>query len=137
MDNPTNGTSVRNAADTLAAKIARVEILIRSAGHPDLRKQACRELRDAAERFCRQMLVAYQFVQGNRNASITDYEGKNLGDLSGQMEPLLNKEPSHPGKWRALRNNLNPGNHDEEIPNQGLLKVSLGDLKYLKKIYLG
>ena len=49
MDNPTNGTSVRNAADTLAAKIARVEILIRSAGHPDLRKQACRELRDAAE----------------------------------------------------------------------------------------
>ena len=50
--------------------------------------------------------------------------------------PLGEADPSHPGKLRSIGNELNPAKHDDGIPNQGTLKVPLGDLRFLKKQYL-
>lgn len=136
LENPLNGTVIHNTSDDLGVKLARIEVLARN-GSPDLRKQACQELRDAAERFCKVMLVNYRWVHKEPKAAISDYDGKNLGELGPKTEALLVKDASHPGKLRALRDAMNPAKHDDGIPSQGALKVSLGDLKKLKQMYLG
>jgi AAA domain len=132
---PAEGTTVTNTGDDLAAMIARAAVLARG-GHADLRKQAGELLRNAAERFCKEMLVRDRWAKGDRQAAISDYDGKNLGQLSPQVEPLLAADPSHPGKLRSVGNELNPAKHDDGIPDQGTLNVALGDLRYLKKQYL-
>ena len=131
LDDPSRGTGVHNTSDDLAAKLAKIEILARG-GHPGLRKQACQELRETAERFCKTMLVRYRWAHSEPKAAISDYDGKNLGELGPKTETLLVNDPSHPGKLRALRDAINPANHDDGIPSQGALKVSLGDLKESK-----
>ena len=42
---------MRNTADDLAARLAKIDTLVRGAANPDIRKQACQELREATERF--------------------------------------------------------------------------------------
>lgn len=135
LEQPRDGTSVRNTADDLMAKLAKIENLVRGT-HPDLRKLAGEELRNAGERFCKDVLVRDRWGKGDKAAAISDYDGKTLGELGPKVEPLLAKDASHPGKLRAFRDNLNPAKHDDGIPSQGVLKVCLGDLKTLKKEYL-
>jgi hypothetical protein len=132
---PADGTTVTNTGDDLTAMIERAKVLARG-GHTDLRKQAGELLRNAAERFCKEMLVRDRWAKRDRQAAISDYDGKNLGQLSPQVEPLLGADPSHPGKLRSIGNELNPAKHDDGIPDQGTLSVALGDLRYLKKRYL-
>jgi hypothetical protein len=48
----------------------------------------------------------------------------------------LTLDPSHPGKLRAIGGAVNPAKHDDAVPAAGMLKVALGDLKFLKKEYL-
>jgi hypothetical protein len=136
LEDPSSGTRIHNSSDDLGAKMAKIEVLARG-GHPDLRKQACQELREAAERFCKTMLVRYRWAHKESKAAISDYNRKNLGVLGPMTDPLLVKDPSHPGKLRALRDAVNPANHDDEIPSHGALKESLGILKNLKREYLG
>ena len=93
-------------------------------------------LRNAAERFCKEILVKDLWAKGDTNAALSDYDGRNLGQLSPPVERLLTADPSHPGKLRSIRNELNPAKHDDGIPDQGTLKVALGDLRFLKKQYL-
>ena len=135
LSNAVDGTSVVNKADDLAAMLARAEVYMRG-GHPDLHKLAGSGLRDAAERFCKEILVKRSRAKGTSSAALSDYDGKNLGDLVPKTEPLMTADPAHPGKLRTLGGNLNPANHDDAIPNPGTLKVALGDLKALKKAYL-
>jgi AAA domain-containing protein len=135
LTDPGEGTVVRNTADDLMARFAKIEILVRS-GHPDLLKQAGEHLRDVGERFCKEMLVRSEHAKGNMNAVISDYNGKTLEWLIPKVEPLLAKDPSHPGKLRALPAMLNPAKHDDDTPSRGALKVALGDLTYFKKEYL-
>lgn len=135
MIDPADGTSVTNTGDDLMAMITRIEVLARG-GHADLRKQAGELLRNAAERFCKEVLVRHRWANGHPNAALSDYDGKNLGQLSPQVEPLMTDDPSHPGKLRSLGSELNPAKHDDGIPPQGTLKVALGDLRHLKKKYL-
>ncbi len=84
----------------------------------------------------KEMRVKDRWAKGDTHAAISDYDGKNLGQLGPQVEPLLTADPSHPGKLRSIGNELNPAKHDDGIPNQGTLKVALGDLRFLKKQYL-
>jgi len=132
---PADGTSVANTGDDLMAMLVRIEVLARG-GHTDLHKQAGEQLRNAAERFCKEMLVRDQWAKGNSHSAISDYDGKNLGDLGPKVEPMLTADPSHPGKLRSIGNQLNPAKHDDGIPPQGTLRVALGDLRSLKKQYL-
>jgi hypothetical protein len=101
-----------------------------------LRKQGGEVIRDAAERFCKEMLVRTRRATGNAVASLNDYGGKTLGQLGPQVEPLLTNDPSHPSKLRAIGGAVNPAKHDDAVPAAGVLKVALGDLKGLKKEYL-
>lgn len=64
------------------------------------------------------------------------YDGKTLGQLGPQVEPLLTNYPSHPGKLRATGGAVKPAKHDDAVPAAGVLKVALGDLKALKTEYL-
>ncbi|MXX87894.1 MAG: AAA family ATPase [Boseongicola sp. SB0677_bin_26] len=135
LTNRADGTSVTNSGDDLTAMLTRGELLARG-GHPNLRKQAGELLRDAAERFCKEMLVHDRWTKGDSRAALSDHDGKNLGQLQPKVEPLLIADPSHPGKLRVIASQLNPANHDDETPDQSTLKVALGDLKSLKKQYL-
>jgi hypothetical protein len=136
LTDPGEGTVVRNTADDLMARFAKIEILVRS-GHPDLLKQAGESLRNVGERLCKEMLVKDRQAKGEQAAVISDYDGKTLEWLIPKVEPLLMKDPSHPGKLRAVPSALNPAKHDDDTPSKGALQVALGDLTYLKKEYLG
>ena len=92
--------------------------------------------RNAAERFCKEMLVRVRWAKGESGAALSDYDGKNLGQLEPGVEPLLTADPSHPGKLRTIGSQLNPAKHDDDTPDRGTIKVALGDLKFLKKQYL-
>ncbi len=107
------------------------------AGDPELRKQAGEELRNAGERFCKELLVRDRRTRGHKDAALSDYDGKTLGELGPKVDPLLAKDPSHSDRLHAFRDNLNPAKHDDGIPDGDTLKVALGDLKHLKQVYLG
>ena len=77
-----------------------------------------------------------RLAKGETLAMITDYDGKNFGDFSTQVQALLTKDPSHPGKLVAAHNYVTPGPHDDAPPSVGQLKMAAGDLKSLKKEYL-
>jgi hypothetical protein len=105
-------------------------------GDPDIRKIAATRLRDAAERFCKLVLVKDRQRVGDSAVSIGDYDGKTLGNLTPMVEPILQKDPSHPGKIRLIGQRLNPGAHDAVVPPSGDLRMCLGDLRSLRKEYL-
>ena len=135
LTNPADGTAITNASDDLMAMLARAQVLARG-GHTELRKQAGELLRNAAERFCKEMLVKDRWIKGDNGAAISDYDGKNLGQLEPKVEPLLTADPSHPGKLRSIGSQLNPAKHDDDTPDHGTIAVALGDLRFLKKQYL-
>jgi tetratricopeptide (TPR) repeat protein len=135
LEKPHVGATVENRSDTLDALLARAMPYIENS-NPDIRKIGAQRLRDAAERFCKLMLVKHRHDQGDTAAKVSDYDGKTLSDLVPQVEPLLSRDPSHPGKLRVIGQRLNPGAHDHQVPPPGDLKQSLGDLGYLRKEYL-
>jgi hypothetical protein len=104
---------------------------------PEIRKIGGQRLREAAERFCKLLLVKKRKERGDSAATISDHKGKVLGDLEPLVTPYLQlKDPSHPGKLTALRRDLNPANHDDDIPTRAALRISLGTLKDFRKNYL-
>ena len=135
LTDPADGTTVTNTGDDLMAMLARAEVLARG-GHAGLRKLAGELLRNAAERFCKETLVRDRWTKGDKGAALSDYDGKNLGQLEPKVEPLLTADPSHPGKLRSIGSQLNPAKHDDDTPDRGMITVALGDLKFFKKQYL-
>lgn len=132
---PDDGTLVWNTADDLKGMLARIETLVRN-GHPVVRKQAGQDLRDAGERFCKEMLVKDRRAKGYLGAVISEFAEKDLGWLVPRVQPLLVKDPSHAGKLNAFRAAVNPAKHDDDIPSQGTLAVAFGNLKQFAKEYL-
>lgn len=136
IDNPTAGTVIENTSDALLAKISRGTSLARG-GHPDSRKECGIQLRDAGERFCKEMLVSERHVKGEAVAAIADYDGKVLEWLCPRVEPLLVRDPSHPGKLEAFKNAVNRACHDNAPPSTGEMTQACGEIRYLVKEYLG
>jgi hypothetical protein len=135
LDDPKIGTIFENRLDNLAAMLAQAETLSHS-NHPDTRKLTGEKLRDAAERYCKEMLVADARAAG-KSASIVDHDRKTLEMLIPKVLPLLSKDPAHPGKLKQIPSTLNPAKHDDNIPSRSALRQVLGELKGLKKEYLG
>ena len=106
IDTPAEGTVIENTSDALLAKISRATSLARG-GHPDSRKECGIHLRDAGERFCKEMLVTHRQDQGEGAASLDDYEGKMLEWLCPRVERLLDRDPAHPGQLEVFRNTVN------------------------------
>jgi hypothetical protein len=132
---PDEGTVVWSTADDLKGMLTRIETLVRN-GHPLVRKQTGQDLRDAGERFCKEILVKDRRLKGNQAAVISEYDGKDLGWLAPRVQPLLVKDPSHAGKLNAFRGAVNPAKHDDDIPSVGTLTVAFGNLKEFAREYL-
>ena len=101
---------------------------------PEHRRRAAEEIRNAAERFCKHLLVNDRRATGDTKAVLTDYDW-DLGKLITEVIPLL-QDPADRGKLQMIRQNTNPGKHDDDTPSSGDLRVALGDLARLKKVHL-
>jgi hypothetical protein len=99
---PGAGSVIENTSDTLLAKLNRANALARG-GHPDTRKECGVQLRDAGELFCKQKLVRQRQAAGETAASLSDYDGKVLEWLAPRVEPSLDRDPSHVGKFGVFR----------------------------------
>jgi hypothetical protein len=129
---PGDGTVVTKTSDGISDKLARIKTLL-SGSDEATRKQAAGELRDVAERFCKEVLVRH-FGQPK---TITDFDGQVLAGLIDTMEnQKLFKAPDHKGKLALLKRWTNPGNHDAPVPATSELKSVFGDIKKLAKDYL-
>lgn len=135
VDAPAEGTLIENTSDVLLAKINRARSLARG-GHPDLRKECGIQLRDAGERFCKEILVKERHDKGDAAACLTDYDGKTLEWLCPHVEPLLVHDPSHPGKLAVFRNTVNNACHDNTPPGNAGMTQACGDILFLVKDYL-
>lgn len=136
LTDPRNGTVVGKSEDEFAAMLSQAEPFTLHED-PEIRKIGGQRLREAAERFCKLLLVKKRQVNGETAAAMSDYKGKVLGDLEPLVTPYLQlKDPSHPGKLAALRRDLNPANHDADIPTRAALRIAAGTLKDFRKMYL-
>ncbi len=136
LDDPRDGTVIENTSEELLTMLTRAKSLARG-GHPGLRKDCGLQLRDAGERFCKEMLVRDRRSKGVAAAALADYDGKCLEWLCPRVEPLLDHDPSHPGKLEAFRNTVNDACHDNEPPSTGSMKQACGEITFLVKEYLG
>jgi len=136
IETPAEGSIIENTSDALLAKINRAKSLARG-GHPDVRKECGIQLRDAAERFCKEMLVNDRRGKGEAAASLTDYDGKTLEWLCPHVEPLLDHDASHPGKLEVFRNTVNRACHDNAPPGNAEMIQACGEIRFLVKNYLG
>lgn len=136
IETASEGTTIENTSDALLAKINRARSLARG-GHPNLRKECGIQLRDAGERFCKEMLVNDQRSSGYTTASLTDYDGKTLEWLCPRVDPLLVQDPSHPGKLTVFKNTVNRACHDNAPPSNTDMGHASGEIRFLVKDYLG
>ena len=136
IETPAEGTVIENTSDALLAKLNRARSLARG-GHPHSRKECGIQLRDAGERFCKEMLVSDRRSKGDDAASLSDYDGKTLEWLCPRVEPLLLQDPSHPGKLGVFRSTVNKACHDNTPPGTDEMGHACGEISYIVKTYLG
>lgn len=136
IEAPADGTTIENTSDALLAKINRAKSLARG-GHPDLRKECGIQLRDAGERFCKEILVSNRRQMGDMAASLTDYDGKTMEWLFPKMEHLLDRDASHPGKFTVFRKTVNDACHDNAPPSSAAMVQAHGEIRFLVKEYFG
>ena len=136
IDTPLQGTVIENTSDALLAKLSRAYSLARG-GHPDSRKECGVQLRDAGERFCKEMLANDRTSKGETEASLSDYDDKTLEWLCPRVEPLLVKDASHPGKLEVFKKAVNRACHDNTPPGTDEMKQACGELRRLVMDYLG
>jgi hypothetical protein len=96
------------------------------------RRAAGNSLRIATERLAKHILVAARAAAGDVDASLSDYDNKNLRDL----RPLVTghaKAPNEPGQWTTLARILNDSDHDTSPPQPADLKICHDMLRDIKK----
>ena len=75
--------------------------------------------------------------KGEANPTLSEYDGKLLEWLAPRVDPLLDKDPSHQGKFEVFKNTANSACHDNAPPNNEEMKQACGEIRYLMKEYLG
>lgn len=135
VEAPSDGTVIENTSDALIAKLNRAKSLARG-GHPDLRKECGIQLRDAGERFCKELLIEHRRANGENAASLSDYDGKTLEWLAPHIDPLLGRDPSHPGKFGVFKATVNRACHDNSPPGPAEMTQAHGEIRHLVKDYL-
>ncbi|MDO8348877.1 MAG: hypothetical protein Q7T30_01480, partial [Planctomycetota bacterium] len=136
IEDPAEGSLIENTSDVLAAKVIRAKSLARN-GHPQNRKECGIQLRDAGERFCKEMLVKNRRANGEAIASLGDYDGKTLEKLLPDVAPLLDQDSSHQGRLEAFKKTVNHACHDNSPPGGDRMVHACGEIQYLVKAYLG
>jgi len=136
LADPVAGAMVTRTTDDLDVLLAKANgLLATSASSAEARKLAAKHLRAATERFCKLMVIKARAAQG----TVTTVSELNLtlGALIPMVEPLLTQNAGDPGKLRVIPGRINPGNHDDAVPEQADLKQTYGNLKDFRKRYLG
>jgi hypothetical protein len=83
------------------------------------------------------MLVTARRQKGETIASLTDYDGRTLEWLSPHVDPLLDFDPSHPGKFSVFKKTVNDACHDNSPPGTAAMTQAHGEIRHLVKQYLG
>ena len=133
ISDPKEGTVAEKVWDSLDNMLRRAERFAGSSNQ-EMRKTGSRLLRDAAERFCKELIVRQRRERGDQ-CSITDYDGKSLSDLAPKVRRHLTV-PEHIGKFDDLTRALSPGSHDDQVPPGSELRVALGNLRRFCKDYV-
>ena len=67
-------------------------------------------------------------------------KGSSAG-LSGaqwsHVDPIMDRDPSHPGKLTVFKNTVNRACHDNTPPGNAEMTQACGDIRFLVKNYLG
>jgi len=133
MNVPAEGSLVTKTSDGIADRLARIKTLL-TASDEVTRKQAAGELRDVAERFCKEVLVRHF----GPPKTLTDFDGQVLAGLIDALDKeKIFKAPDHKGKLALLKRWTNPGNHDAPVPSSSELKSVFGNIKTFARDYLG
>ena len=135
IESPAEGSIIENTSDMLLSKISRAKSLARG-GHPDIRKECGLHLRDAGERFCKELLVKDRRKKGDITASLNDYDDKTLEWLCPRIEPFLDVDASHSGKLNVFKMTVNRACHDDVPPGNAEMIVAHGDIRHFVKVYL-
>ncbi|CQD22757.1 recombination protein F [Mycobacterium lentiflavum] len=96
------------------------------------RRAAGNSLRIATERLAKHILVAARVAAGEPDASLADYDNKNLR----QLRPMVTghaKAANEPGQWTTLARILNDSDHDTSPPQPADLKICHDMLRDIKK----
>jgi hypothetical protein len=96
------------------------------------RRAAGNSLRIATERLAKHILVEARLAAGEADASLVDYDNKNLKDLRPLVVAYA-QQPDEPGRWAALARILNDADHDTTPPQPADLKTCYDMLRELKK----
>ena len=83
------------------------------------------------------MLVNDRRGKGDAAASLTDYDGKILEWFCPHVDPLLDHDASHPGKFTVFKNTVNNACHDNAPPGHAEMTQACGEIRFLVKDYLG
>jgi hypothetical protein len=135
LSDPVRGALVTRTKDDLDVLLAKASALLgNSPTATEPRKLAAQHLRDAAERFCKLLIVRNRTATGI--TTVLSELDQTLGELIPMAEPLLTLERGDPGKLRVMPGRLNPGNHDDTVPAAAELKETCGNLRSFKKRYL-
>jgi hypothetical protein len=138
LSDPKVGAVIVKSSDEFEAMLTKAEPFTKSDSE-EIRKIGGVKIREAAERFCKELLVKKAHEAGNVAAVVTDYKDKDgLRELAPLVIPYLEAtDPSHRGKLQVLlRRNTNPANHDDTVPAKAALQTGLGVLREFRKRYL-
>ena len=102
-----------------------------SSSSAEARKLAAKHLRTATERFCKLMVIKGREAQG----TVTPLSELNLtlGALIPMVDPMLTQNGGDPGKLKVIPGRINPGNHDDAVPEQADLKADVRQPQGLPK----
>ncbi|MBH46605.1 MAG: hypothetical protein CME71_00380 [Halobacteriovorax sp.] len=89
-------------------------------------------MRDAAERLCKEILLKAR--SDEPKLSLGSFNKMTLEGLIPEVSKYL-KDQSEPGKLAYVKNLLNPGNHDDEVPSLADLSTVYGNLVKFEKDY--
>ena len=125
------GSSVLRTGDDFERLMLTAQGQMSSPLHEN-RRAAGNSLRVAAERLTKHILVAARQANGEVQAVLADYDGKNLSEL----RPLVvahSKAANEPGQWQTLARILNDADHDTDPPQPADLKTCYSMLREIKK----
>lgn len=96
------------------------------------RRAAGNSLRIATERLAKHILVAARVAAGEPDASLADYDNKNLRELRPMVTGHA-KAANEPGQWTTLARILNDSDHDTSPPQPADLKICHDMLRDIKR----
>ncbi|WP_434080682.1 hypothetical protein [Sanguibacter sp. Z1732] len=128
---PRQGTTVLRTGDDFERLMLNAQGQMSSPLHEN-RRSAGNSLRIATERLAKHILIAARQSDDDTQASLADYEGKNLRDLRPLVVARC-KAPNEPGQWQTLARILNDSDHDTDPPQPADLKTCYDMLRDIKR----